>query len=75
MLICFMLYICDASATDTFQKNNVTKEAIAHYELLFHLPKYFKLYLKVSVKEIFNKFAYVFSISSAANLLYLGKAG
>ena len=40
----------------TYFKNIVTKEAIAHHELLLHLPQYFKLYLKVSVKEIFNVF-------------------
>ena len=60
----------------THFKNIVTNEAVAHYELLLHLPQYFKLYLKVSVKEIFNKFAYLFfSISSAANLLHLRNGG
>ena len=58
----------------TFE-NIVAKGEIAHDEQFLHLPQCFQLYLiiKGPFMEISQCFARMFSKSSAADLLYVGK--
>ena len=58
----------------TFE-NIVTKEEIAHNEQFRLLPHCFQLYsvIKPLFKGIICSFAKIFSKSSAADLLYVGK--
>ena len=55
-------------------ENIVAKGEIVHEQFLLW-PQYFQLYLtiKLSLMEIFQVFVTLFSKSSAAELLYVGK--
>ena len=59
----------DAIAADDFE-NNVAKGEIAHDE-----PQCFQLYLTIKLyfMEIFHVFVTIFSKSSAAEFVYVGK--
>ena len=56
-------------------ENTVTKGEIAQNEQFLLWPKYFQLYLIIMLLfiEIFPIFAKMFSKSSAADFLYMGK--
>ena len=59
----------------TAVKNIVTKGEIAHHEQFLLLSQCFQLYsiIKLLLMEIFQVYANMFSKSSAADLLYVGK--
>ena len=65
----------DAIAAETTFENIVAKGEIARDEQFPLWPQCFQLYLtvKISLVEIFQVFVTMFSKSSAADLLYIGK--
>ena len=58
----------------TFE-NNVTKGEIAQYEQFLLLSQCFQLFsvIKPTFIKLFRVFAWMFSKSSAADLMYVGK--
>ena len=66
--------LSDASAAEDFRKH-CSKGEIAHDEQFHHLPQCFQLniMIKLSLMKIFHIFEKMFSKSSAADLLYVGK--